>query len=203
MEQDAHRIWNASCPICRRPIHIQLSQESLSPATVDVSRGRFAYVSFLWNGVNFMESALDAMVLGHSLKTSGTKYPYILLYTEDVDARLLASLRYVGWTLRLTSYIHACDALLKHHHKSGRFAHVFTKLRALELVDFHKVLVLDTDLVIRRCVDDLFELRSPAAMKRGDSYEYRHGERIAGSHFLVVLNHKDTDGIKSAELTPV
>jgi len=131
-----------------------------------------------------MESALDAMVLGYSLKKSGTKYPYILLYTEDVDARLLPSLRYVGWTLRLTSYIDACDALLKHHHKSGRFAHVFTKLRALELVEFHKVLVLDTDLVIRRCIDDLFELRSPAAMKRGDSYEYRHGERIDGSHFF-------------------
>ena len=34
-----------------------------------------------------------------------------------------------------------------------RFAHVFTKLRALSLAEFDKVVLLDTDLLVRRNVD--------------------------------------------------
>ena len=70
------------------------------------------------------------------------------------------------------------------HNKYGRFSYVFTKLRALGLTEFDKVLVLDTDLLIKSNIDDLFLLRAPAAMKRGDSYQYKHGERIDGSRFF-------------------
>ena len=52
---------------------------------------------------------------------------------------------------------------------------VFTKLRAFELVEFEKIVLLDLDILILRDVDDLFCFETPAAVFRGHDNEQGPG----------------------------
>merc|ERR1711865_80671 len=69
-----------------------------------------------------------------------------------------------------------------HDYKGSRFKEVFTKLQALNQLDFDKVLMLDNDLIVRRNIDALFNLRAPAALKRpGGRDQPEHGECFRAS----------------------
>ena len=69
-----------------------------------------------------MEYVLGALVLGHSLRRS-SQVARVCLVAPEVAPESLELLRHI-------------------------FAKVFTKLRAMELVDFEKVLVMDIDLLV-------------------------------------------------------
>ena len=69
---------------------------------------------------------IDAVVLGQSLHFHGTRYPYILLITDDVPESWQTVLTKVGWELRRTTYLDG-DHLYVAGSK-GRFSGVFTKL---------------------------------------------------------------------------
>lgn len=58
---------------------------------------------------------------------------------------------------------------------SRRFQDVFTKLRVLELTEYSKVCLLDSDMLVRDNIDEIFDLQPPAALVRG-TFPPRHGE---------------------------
>ena len=60
----------------------------------------------------------------------------------------------------------------------NRFVRVFTKLRALGLTDYAKVVMLDVDLLVTQNIDDLFDLPAPAALMRGPYPGLAHGEYV-------------------------
>ena len=92
--------------------------------------------------------ALSAAVLGHSLRRAKT--------------------RSVGWTLRLVKHI----KFQKELYPTGRFPHVFTKLHAVGMEKYDKVIVLDTDVLIRNDMDEPFERQTPAAVRRHPQGKY-------------------------------
>jgi alpha-N-acetylglucosamine transferase len=99
--------------------------------------------------------------LGRSLRATGTREPMVLMVTEDVPQAARARLAGQGWTLREI-------APVKNPTPVGqqlfpRFDKVFTKLRAWELVDFDKVVLLDADMVVLQNIDALFERPELAA----------------------------------------
>ena len=60
---------------------------------------------------------------------------------------------------------------------------MFTKLHVFGLVQYDKVLMLDIDLAILCCLDNLFNLPATAALRRGMGH-YEHGARINCTSFL-------------------
>ena len=84
----------------------------------------FAYVAVLFGSK--VGYCIDAVVLGQSLHFHGTRYPYILLITDDVPESWQTVLTKVGWELRRTTYLDG-DHLYVAGSK-GRFSGVFTKL---------------------------------------------------------------------------
>ena len=54
----------------------------------------------------------------------------------------------------------------KELYPTGRFPHVFTKLHAVGMEKYDKVIVLDTDVLIRNDMDEPFERQTPAAVRR-------------------------------------
>lgn len=170
--------WRVHCPCCRRPADVWFCEdwEERAPAR----SGLFAYVINLWGGSP--SYVLGALVLGHSIRRTGSKHQLICLHTSDVPAHLLLLLARV-WDCRLVEHVEATHRLLV---GEPRFERVFTKLRALGLEGFDKILVLDIDLLVRSNVDDLFELPAPAAMKRCNNGRapYRHGDAIDGAGFF-------------------
>ena len=142
-------------------------------------KGRHAYAASLW-GADF-GFCLGALVLGAALRRSGTKKDLVLLHTEDVPHSSRAILSLV-WKLRLVEFIDADEGLFAS--KGGRFDGVFTKLHVLSLVDYDKVLMLDLDLAILECPDELFDLPAPAAMGRS-LCGGPHGSKIYSRNFFL------------------
>lgn len=99
--------------------------------------------------------------LGRSLKAGGTQEAMVLMVTADISAETRAELAGAGWQIREVEPIanpNPDAALL-----FPRFGNVFTKLRAWELVEFDKVVVLDADTIALQNIDDLFDRPEIAA----------------------------------------
>ena len=148
-------------------------------ATASTSQPRYAYGATLW-GSN-PGFALGALVLGAALRRSGTKHDLVLMHTDDVPESARAMLSNV-WKLKLVDLIKADNGLFSC--PGTRFTHVFTKLHVLGLLEYEKVLLLDLDIAVLRCPDELFELNAPAAMHRIVAGA-PHGARIDGRCFFA------------------
>ncbi|KAF4692252.1 hypothetical protein FOZ60_013789 [Perkinsus olseni] len=126
-------------------------------------RSRNAWVTVMYgNGADYF---VGAMVLGWSLKHRGrTQHDMVLLHTADVPVEFLDSLRRV-WDCREVEYIRNVSPRLFLNFKGSRFKDVFTKLRVLELTEYSKVCLLDSDMLVRDNIDEIFDLQPPAGSR--------------------------------------
>ncbi|CAE7416327.1 unnamed protein product [Symbiodinium sp. CCMP2456] len=148
-----------------------------------------AYTSLIY-GSN-MAYVMGALALGSSLVLSGSEHKRVLLHTEDVHADSLQLLGQI-WQLQQVPYIISAGDLHVSSDKA-RFREVFTKLHAFnpEVLPYDRVVFLDLDMIVLRNIDELFELRPPAAMstaKRSgfDDSHCQHGQRL--SHDMCYIN---------------
>jgi lipopolysaccharide biosynthesis glycosyltransferase len=116
-----------------------------------------AYATTMCGGDEYLPGV---EVLGQSLVASGSQDTRLVMLTPDVSEPARERLRTLGWELREIEPIAnpTPDTLL-----FKRFANVFTKLRAWELVDYDRVVLLDADTLVLQNVDDLFERSGFAA----------------------------------------
>lgn len=173
------------CPWCRRPVSVVAAERSPdgSPASPSASLAACAYVTLLY-GPRCHSYFLGALVLGWGLKRHAcADVSRLLLHTPDVPPAYVAALLASGWRCEQVEYISSVCSALFHNWRKSRFVDVFTKLRALQMTDLQKVLLLDLDLLVRapalggRGLECAFELPAPAAMKRGSPVPV-HGERV-------------------------
>ena len=136
---------------------------------------RFAWVTCIFG--RKLTHCIEAAVLGSTLKVS-TIHELVAMYTKDVPDVGLGLLRQVGWKLRPVEYLDG-DAL--YDGSSGnRFRGVFTKLQALSLIEYKKIVVVDADLLVRHNVDELFDVPAPAALRRGASGNTKTSQAMRG-----------------------
>ena len=117
---------------------------------------------------------LEAAVLGLSLRKR-TRHHMVLMHTDDVPKVWLEVCEHVGWVTRRIEHVV--------YHKSlyprGRFNNVFTKLRVLGLEEFPKVVLLDTDMLVRTdSIDSIFVKPAPSAVRRHATGKYEDGDEI-------------------------
>ncbi|MGZ5969990.1 MAG: glycosyltransferase family 8 protein [Polyangiales bacterium] len=94
-------------------------------------------------------------VLGRSLDATGTRADKVVLVSDDVPEHAREQLRAQGWILREVEPIP--NPHPSSRHMMERFANVYTKLRAWELVEWDRVVFLDADTLVLANIDDLFE----------------------------------------------
>ena len=163
------------------------SPETLSISDLDMG-GRYAYVALVYG--TEAGYCIEAAVLAHSLKKTKTKYALLLMHTNDVSQEWLTVLAESGWDLRPVEYIYPGNRSTPEHlrgkrlYKGGRFSAVFTKLWCLTYTEFDKVLFLDTDLLVRRPIDHLFNRQAPAALRRQARGDGKDNEKINGDEFF-------------------
>eukprot|EP00931_Biecheleriopsis_adriatica_P046769 TRINITY_DN26897_c0_g1_i1.p1 TRINITY_DN26897_c0_g1~~TRINITY_DN26897_c0_g1_i1.p1 ORF type:complete len:456 (+),score=54.29 TRINITY_DN26897_c0_g1_i1:18-1385(+) len=179
-DREGNICWDGFCVCCKRPLTMTEADRPLPPKAKRQKTDRCAYVCTLWG--RDPQHILGAMVLGYSLRRAGTKHDLVILYASDVPQDAVAFLRRVGWHPYPVDYVFASERLFSN--PRNRFAGVFTKLRALSLIEYSKVILLDSDLLVLQNIDDLFQLAPPAAMHRGIACGYQHGDRIDGRHFF-------------------
>ncbi|CAE8717900.1 unnamed protein product [Polarella glacialis] len=176
--------WRGFCPNCKRPIDCYLTEKWALSQPKKEARGKCAFLICLWgSSANYL---IGAMVLGYSLKQTGSKHSRVCLYTDDVPAGFVELLSLM-WDCRPIEHIDAAVRTMSFSESEDRFEKVFTKLRGMALTEFEKVLMMDIDLLVRDNIDEIFELQAPAAMRRGmnDKWPLKTGDPLEGRVFFL------------------
>ena len=148
-------------------------------SVASTSGARYAYVAVLWGyDTGFV---LGALVLGAGLRASGTKHDLVLLHTDDIPQSAVELLSKV-WRVRLVDFVYADQKLF--NTVGSRFEGVFTKMHVLALTEYAKIVVLDLDIAVLACPDELFKLPAPAALHRR-ARGNDHGAALNGRTFFV------------------
>lgn len=124
----------------------------------DSSEQDFAYCCVLYGDSRV--HAMMALVQAHRLFLLKRRYPLVILHCNDVPSPIIRGLKQFGCKTGQVSYIWGHDALLMY--PKGRHRNVFTKLHALGLEGFSKVLLIDADILPLSSLDVLFEHNPPA-----------------------------------------
>lgn len=131
---------------------------------------KYAYCALLYGNSEYF---LGAMLLGFSLQKVNTKADVVIMVTNDVPEKQRKLLKKYFKVVPVDFIKMDVSNLAD---KDNRFEHVFTKLRALEFVQYSKVMLIDIDMFVLKNMDHLFELNAPAASSR--SIELEHGAKI-------------------------
>ncbi|MCJ1458587.1 hypothetical protein MMC28_008960 [Mycoblastus sanguinarius] len=83
---------------------------------------------------------------------TNTSIPVVILATRDVAPRRIARLRKDGADVRIVDKVK-----IPSMGEGGRWQDVMTKLRVFELVEFEKVVLMDSDMVIINRMDGIFD----------------------------------------------
>jgi len=150
---------------------------------VDPKPQKYAYSTLLYG--EKPQFVLGALALGRSLEATGSTHERVLLHTCDVPPEAQRLLQEF-WILREVAYIASARDLHTTPYEKARFKEVFTKLQVLnpEVLPYDRVVFLDLDTLVLRNIDELFEVRPPAAMsnvKSNDGFAKsvpRHGQRM-------------------------
>eukprot|EP00930_Biecheleria_cincta_P023238 TRINITY_DN16818_c0_g1_i1.p1 TRINITY_DN16818_c0_g1~~TRINITY_DN16818_c0_g1_i1.p1 ORF type:complete len:768 (-),score=122.11 TRINITY_DN16818_c0_g1_i1:272-2293(-) len=183
ISHDGEESWEGFCVCCKRPLSMAFTADEPEYSSKRIKTAgteRYAYACAVWG--QDPQHILGAMVLAHSLLKTATKHDLICIHTLDVPTAACALLRDAGWQTVEVHHVEASEALFSN--PTNRFFNVFTKLRVFGLIQYSKVLLLDTDLLIRENMDSLFDLPAPAAMHRGLITQYEHGSKINGQYFF-------------------
>ena len=188
----------------RRPMPVEEEEDNVDDRhlrrrlhlSVVIPADKTAYVTTLWGTCR--AHFIDALVCGRSLNKN-TKRDMILLYTEDVSPDWLRELG-TYWQCEKVSPVvpqmfPGVTELVNHN---SRFDLVFTKLRAWDHLAsrYERIIMLDTDIVIRKNIDELFQQPTPMALQRHPGADFAHGAPISelggiNAGVMVVQPSKD------------
>jgi hypothetical protein len=99
----------------------------------------------------------------------------VLLHTDDVPADWLEKCRHVGWHTVKIEHI-PYDRKL---YEKGRFQNVFTKLQVMGLDQYDKVVLMDTDMLVRDDkIDNIFQMETPCAIRRHAAGRQNDGDKL-------------------------
>jgi alpha-N-acetylglucosamine transferase len=98
-------------------------------------------------------------LLRGSKSHAGSKYPLVAMVTSDVSQDALDAIVSLGCLLQHVERLSPEQSLKgKQNHAQAHFQDVWTKLRAFELVDYERIVMVDSDMLVRRNMDELMDL---------------------------------------------
>jgi hypothetical protein len=123
----------------------------------------YAYTTLVMNKPHYVKGAL---AMAHSLKSTNTLYPIICMATREIYDKYYICLKSVFDEVIVVPYIKYKTGQLstyKQHVMYKDWKDIsFTKWNCLNLDKYDKVCLLDADLIIKKNIDHLFELKTPA-----------------------------------------
>lgn len=93
--------------------------------------------------------------LQKSLRAVESRYPLVVMVTENIDAAARQVLEQQGCLLRDVAPL-SPNPSLANSYANARFAEVWTKLAAWTLTEFERVAFLDADMLVTQNMDELF-----------------------------------------------
>ncbi len=106
------------------------------------------------------------LCLVESLRRTNTKYPISVLITNDISLKTEQLLKSYNLNVIRKSKINIPESI-KNKNDKGIFSHwtsTFDKLLIFELTQFNKLVYLDSDMYVRKNIDELFEKKDMSAV---------------------------------------
>lgn len=125
-------------------------------ATIASLVGTRIYATFYTGGRGYLKGVL---ALARSLQRSGCSYPLVVFVTSDVGKSERALIESAGSFVKQVEGVRVPEPVRRLNDVGG-FSHwntSFTKLRVLSEVEFEKIVLLDSDMLIVRNIDRLFD----------------------------------------------
>lgn len=96
------------------------------------------------------------LTLDYSLKTAGSKYPLVALYTDSFPPEGLAALKARGILAREIPYL--LPSIPKEYTNDPRFYDCWSKLAPFSLTEYDRVVQMDSDMMVLKNMDELMDL---------------------------------------------
>ncbi|KAH9082118.1 nucleotide-diphospho-sugar transferase [Lactarius deliciosus] len=103
-----------------------------------------------------------ALTLDYSLKSVQSRYSLVVLVTPTLPQRTRDVLVRCGIPFREVQSLRPGDGQYVPAEHDERFADTWTKLRVFELIEYDRLVMLDSDMTVMRNMDELMELDLPA-----------------------------------------
>ncbi|PWY79375.1 glycosyl transferase family protein [Aspergillus sclerotioniger CBS 115572] len=120
------------------------------------------------------------LTLEYSLRKVGSKYPLVALYTDAFPAEGHAALDARGILKQRVPYL--LPSVPKDYVNDVRFYDCWSKLTAFSLVEYERVVQLDSDMMVLRNMDELMEIELDPPALAGT------GNRVFASSHACVCN---------------
>ncbi|PYI02114.1 glycosyl transferase family protein [Aspergillus sclerotiicarbonarius CBS 121057] len=120
------------------------------------------------------------LTLEYSLRKVGSKYPLVALYTDTFPAEGHAALDARGILKQRVPYL--LPSIPKDYVNDVRFYDCWSKLTSFSLVEYERVVQLDSDMMVLRNMDELMEIELDPPALAGT------GDRIFASTHACVCN---------------
>ncbi|EPQ60695.1 nucleotide-diphospho-sugar transferase [Gloeophyllum trabeum ATCC 11539] len=118
---------------------------------------RAAYVSL----VTKTEYLPGILVVDHCLKSVGSRYPLVVMVTPTLPEEARNVLARRGIAMREVERLSPRAGSHKLAAHDARFDDTWTKLRAFSLIEYERVVLMDSDMIVRRNMDELMTLDLP------------------------------------------
>ena len=96
-------------------------------------------------------------LLRGSQNHKGSAYPLVAMVTPDVQEEAIEALVSLGCQIRPVKRLHPGHSKGDKNMAFAHFGDVWTKLRAFDLVEHDRVIMVDSDMLVRKNMDELFE----------------------------------------------
>ncbi|KAJ7181785.1 nucleotide-diphospho-sugar transferase [Mycena crocata] len=116
-----------------------------------------AYVTLLTK-VSYLAGTL---VLDDGLRDAQSKYPLVVMVTPELPQEGRDVLKKRGIPIRDIQSLQPEEGVHNLSPADARFHDTWTKLRAFELEEFDRVVLLDSDMLVKGNIDDLMEVSLP------------------------------------------
>ncbi|KAH9320929.1 hypothetical protein KI387_015568 [Taxus chinensis] len=183
----AHKV---SLPVGSCELAVPLKNQGMTPNMVDISnpnsnpKRREAYVTILHSSEVYV---CGAIVLAQSIRMSGSKKDLIILVDKKVQEESRKGLRTAGWQVREISRIRNPKAEKDSYNEWN-----YSKFRLWKLTDYDKIIFIDSDLLILRNLDFLFDL--PQISATGNSrFVFNSGMMViepSNCTFRLLMRHR-------------
>lgn len=151
---------------------------------------------------NYLEGVF---VLYNSLKKINTKYPFGVFVSKDIKESTIKILEQQGiLIIRDREENIICNRILEKNNKNIDFSYwnnTLDKLKIFNLIEFKKIVYLDSDMIVLKNIDELFEKKHMSAVVAGKSYPGNEEWKDINSG-LMVIEPKEGLYEKMVALTP-
>ncbi|WP_343288435.1 glycosyltransferase [Turicibacter bilis] len=130
------------------------------------------------------------LALNESLKAVNSKFPLQVLITQNTSSLVKEKLNQLGIeTIYVEKEIKLPNELIEKNNKSG-YSHwnrTLYKLWMFELVQFDKLVYLDSDMFVLHNIDELFDKPHMSAVVAGKQYPGNEAWKLLNSGCMVIV----------------